>query len=133
MEHRVDSIAGVGVIQRQHADLAAELALCKQHRAVLYATLKAIADDQALSCRCGEPPYIDGEQCPRCTAMYATDASGLADMTKGYAEVCAELARLRQAARALVQRASQQEHGFLGYVVIDKSWPEWAALKEATK
>ena len=31
--------------------------------------LKSIANDDALECRCGNDPYTDGEECPRCTAI----------------------------------------------------------------
>ncbi len=35
--------------------------------------LAGIIKDDGYPCRCGEPPYTDGEQCPRCHAVYASD------------------------------------------------------------
>ena len=32
-------------------------------------TLKSIAEDEALECACGSPPYTDGATCARCTAI----------------------------------------------------------------
>lgn len=39
----------------------------------------AIANDEALACRCGQEPYLDGEPCPVCFAreMYELNAAAL--------------------------------------------------------
>jgi hypothetical protein len=33
--------------------------------------LSAIAKDENLKCECGYAPYVDGEECPKCTAASA--------------------------------------------------------------
>lgn len=38
--------------------------------------LCCFARDIDLECRCGEPPYEDGEECPRCLAIDAMDKTG---------------------------------------------------------
>jgi hypothetical protein len=37
--------------------------------------LVAIAKDEALECRCGDDPYTDGEECPKCTALLALETA----------------------------------------------------------
>ena len=34
------------------------------------AAWRAIAEDEALPCKCGEPPYTDGNLCPKCWAAF---------------------------------------------------------------
>jgi hypothetical protein len=44
------------------------------HRAaetIYMLALKAIANDENLKCECGILPYVDGEECPKCTAALA--------------------------------------------------------------
>lgn len=49
--------------------------------AVLRMALTAIAKDDDLECRCGVPPYTDGEPCPKCTAIQALDFDAAAAIT----------------------------------------------------
>lgn len=35
--------------------------------------LTAIAKDKDLKCECGNHPYVDGEPCPKCTAIKALE------------------------------------------------------------
>ena len=46
-------------------------------KALLYRlALIAIVKDEELQCGCGDLPYIDGEQCPKCTALFVLERAG---------------------------------------------------------
>lgn len=47
------------------------------YKLILYRlTLISIAKDPALKCKCGNPPYTDGIQCPKCSALAALSNAG---------------------------------------------------------